>query len=71
MRFVPFFPIRMGAGAILRDCLLGISLSLGTLLLILMAHEMGHYLYCRFITGFMPRCRFSFRLLHLIGTLER
>jgi membrane-associated protease RseP (regulator of RpoE activity) len=43
--FVPFFPIRWVLARPSRF-LLGIPFS-GTLLLILMAHEMGHYLYCR------------------------
>jgi membrane-associated protease RseP (regulator of RpoE activity) len=43
--FVPFFPIRWVLAQPSR-LLLGIPFS-GTLLLILMAHEMGHYLYCR------------------------
>ncbi|HEV7217964.1 MAG TPA: site-2 protease family protein [Terriglobales bacterium] len=43
--FVPFFPIEWALAHPSR-LLLGIPFS-GTLLLILMAHEMGHYLYCR------------------------
>lgn len=43
--FIPFFPIKWALAQPSR-LLLGIPFS-GTLLLILMAHEMGHYLYCR------------------------
>ncbi len=43
--FVPFFPIKWILAHPAR-LLLGIPFSF-TLLLILMAHEMGHYLYCR------------------------
>ena len=43
--FVRFFPIKWALARPSR-LLLGIPFS-GTLLLILMAHEMGHYLYCR------------------------
>jgi len=43
--FIPFFPIKWALAQPSR-LLLGVPFS-GTLLLILMAHEMGHYLYCR------------------------
>lgn len=43
--FIPFFPIRWVLEQPSR-LLMGIPFS-GTLLLVLMAHEMGHYLYCR------------------------
>jgi membrane-associated protease RseP (regulator of RpoE activity) len=44
--FVPFFPLRWALVQPSR-LFLGVPFS-GTLLLILMAHEMGHYLYCRY-----------------------
>jgi len=44
--FMPFFPLEWALAAPAR-LLLGIPFS-STLLLILFAHEMGHYLYCRY-----------------------
>jgi membrane-associated protease RseP (regulator of RpoE activity) len=64
--FVPFFPIKWALAQPSR-LLLGIPFS-GTLLLILMAHEMGHYLYCRYyrVYATLP---FFIPAPTLIGTL--
>lgn len=64
--FVPLFPV----GWALREparLLLGIPFS-ATLLLILLAHEMGHYLYCRYY-GVSATLPFFIPAPTLIGTL--
>ncbi|MGH9513918.1 MAG: site-2 protease family protein [Terriglobales bacterium] len=64
--FIPFFPISWAVSHPSR-LLLGIPFS-GTLLIILMAHEMGHYLYCRYyrVYATLP---FFIPAPTLIGTL--
>src|SRR2546425_5078109 len=64
--FIPLFPV----GWALREpsnLLLGIPFS-ATLLLILLAHEMGHYLYCRYY-GVYATLPFFIPAPTLIGTL--
>ncbi len=64
--FIPMFPLNWA----LRNpsnLLLGIPFS-ATLLLILMAHEMGHYLYCRYY-GIYATLPFFIPAPTLIGTL--
>ena len=60
------FPGRLGASGT-RQLLLGIPFS-ATLLLILLAHEMGHYLYCRYY-GVYATLPFFIPAPTLIGTL--
>jgi hypothetical protein len=64
--FVPLFPVGWALGEPAR-LLLGIPFS-GTLLLILLAHEMGHYLYCRYY-GVSATLPFFIPAPTFIGTL--
>jgi membrane-associated protease RseP (regulator of RpoE activity) len=64
--FLPFFPIEW-VWAQPSRLLLGIPFS-ATLLLILLAHEMGHYLYCRYY-GVYATLPFFIPAPTLIGTL--
>src|SRR5271163_1564151 len=63
---LPFFPARWALEEPSR-LLLGLPFA-GTLLLILMAHEMGHYLYCVYY-GVNPTLPFFIPAPTLIGTL--
>ncbi|HTW32228.1 MAG TPA: site-2 protease family protein [Candidatus Sulfotelmatobacter sp.] len=64
--FVPFFPVEWALARPTR-LLLGIPFSL-TLMTILLAHEMGHYLFCRYY-GVRATLPFFIPAPTLIGTL--
>ena len=64
--YLPFFPVEW-VWAQPSRLLLGIPFS-ATLLLILLAHEMGHYLYCRYY-GVHATLPFFIPAPTLIGTL--
>lgn len=64
--WIPFFPLRWVLAQPSR-LLLGIPFS-GTLLFILLAHEMGHYLFCRYY-GVRATLPFFIPAPTLIGTL--
>ncbi len=66
--FIPLFPVGWALQEPSR-LLLGIPFS-ATLLLILLAHEMGHYLYCRYY-GVYATLPFFIPAPTLIGTLGR
>jgi len=63
---LPFFPMRWALSQPSR-LLLGVPFA-GTLMLILLAHEMGHYLYCRYY-GVYATLPFFIPAPTLIGTL--